>query len=363
MVRTVGVEEELLLVDEGTGEPKARAAAVLASADAAPRETSVESELHGQQIEFATSPRADVGELAEEIKRLRTTTDALARRAGARVAALATSPLPVSPQINDGQRYRWVTDKFGALAQEQLTCGCHVHVSVASDAEGVAVLDRIRPWLPPLLALSANSPFWQGKDTAYGSHRARVWNRWPSAGPYDIAGSPEAYEDQVRAMLGTGVLRDKGMVYFDARLSHRWPTVEIRVADVCLDARTPALLAALCRALVDTAAHEAAGRVPPAPVPTAVLRLASWQAARSGLDGDLLHPVHLTPATPGEVVEALLAHTRDALKENGDLDLAEAETSRLLHEGNGARRQRAVYEETGSLGDVVREGARHTVGE
>ncbi|EFG65048.1 glutamate--cysteine ligase, partial [Streptomyces sp. SPB074] len=297
-MRTVGVEEEPLLVDEGTGEPRARAAAMLASAEARAGEgedSPLESALHGQQIEFATIPRADIDELADEIRPLRTTTDALARRAGARVAALATSPLPVSPSVNDGERYRWVRDKFGALAQEQLTCGCHVHVSVASDAEGVAVLDRIRPWLPPILALSANSPYWQGKDTAYGSHRARVWNRWPSAGPYDISGSPQAYEARVRAMVGTGVLRDKGMIYFDARLSHRWPTVETRVADVCLDARTPPLLAALCRALVDTAAREAAGHVPPQQVPTAVLRLASWQAARSGLDGDLLHPLDHTP--------------------------------------------------------------------
>jgi carboxylate-amine ligase len=153
------------------------------------------------------------------------------------------------------------------------------------------------------------------------------------------------------------------MLYFDARLSHRWPTVEIRVADVCLDARTPALLAALSRALVDTAAAEAADRRPPPPVPTSVLRLASWQAARSGLDGDLVHPVHHTPVSPAGAVEALLTHTGDALKANGDLPLAEAELTRLLREGNGARRQRALFEQTGSLGEVVRECGRVARGE
>ncbi|SCE36418.1 carboxylate-amine ligase [Streptomyces sp. DfronAA-171] len=362
-VRTVGVEEELLLVDEGTGEPLTRAAAVLASADAAPRETSVESELHGQQIEFATRPCADLGELANEIRRLRADTDRHARGAGARIAAVATSPLPVSPQVNEGERYRWIMEKFGSTADEQLTCGCHVHVSVDSDEEGVAVLDRIRPWLPQLLALSANSPFWQGQETGYGSYRARVWNRWPSAGPYGVFGSAEEYHAQVAAMVATGVLHDEGMVYFDARLSHHWPTVEIRVADVCLDPRTPVLLAALSRALVDTAAREAADGVPPAPVPTSVLRLASWQAARSGLDSDLLHPLHHTPAPPRETLDALLDHVGEALEANGDLARARTELDRLLGEGNGARVQRERYAKGEGLGEVVRECVRRTAGD
>ena len=132
-----------------------------------------------------------------------------------------------------------------------------MHVGVASDAEGVAVLDRIGPWLAPLLALSANSPYWMGDDSGYASFRSQVWSRWPTAGPTRLFGTPEAYHAAVQGLVATGTILDQGMVYFDARLSARYPTVEIRVADVCLSADTATLLAALARGLVETAARAA----------------------------------------------------------------------------------------------------------
>ena len=123
------------------------------------------------------------------------------------------------------------------------------------EPEGVAVLDRIRGWLPCLLALSANSPFWQGHDSGYASFRSQVWGRWPSAGPTGLFGSAETYHATTRAMIASRTILDLGMVYFDARLSAQHPTVEVRVADVCLDADDAVLMAGLVRALVDTAAR------------------------------------------------------------------------------------------------------------
>ena len=155
-----------------------------------------------------------------------------------------------------------MVERFGLTTAEQLTCGCHVHVEVADDAEGVGVLDRIRVWLPPLLALSVNSPFWQGEDTGYASFRSQAWSRWPSAGPAPFWGSPAAYHREIDRMVSSGVLLDRHMAYFDARLSDRYPTVEVRVADVCLDLADTILIAGLVRALVETAAAEWAAGVP-----------------------------------------------------------------------------------------------------
>ena len=188
-------------------------------------------------------------------------------------------------------RYEAMAVRFGLTAHEHLTCGCHVHVSVDSEAEAVGVLDRIRIWIPILLAISANSPFWQGSDTGYESYRSQVVRRWPSSGPTDVFGSVANYRDLVSGMISCGVLVDEGMVYFDARLSRSYPTVEIRVADVCLDARDAVLVAALCRGLVETAARAWAAAEPVPAVPTALLRLATWQAGRYGLHGRLLDPV------------------------------------------------------------------------
>ncbi|MEV8155587.1 glutamate--cysteine ligase [Streptomyces fradiae] len=362
-MRSVGVEEELLLVDRENGEPRALSHAVLAAASRDPRgnEEVFESELQRQQLEYATSPRTDMGDLAEEIRRWRAEAARHAEGVDASVAALATSPLEVSPTLGTDERHLWLQEHFGLTTQEQLTCGCHVHVSVESDEEGVAVLDRIRPWLPVVLALSANSPFWQGEDSGYASYRNRVWGRWPSAGPVEVFGSADRYHQQVADMIASGALLDEGMVYFDARLSKAYPTVEIRVADVCLDASTTVLLATLLRGLVDTAAREWRDGVPPTRHGVALLRLATWRAARSGLEGELIHPETMRPAPAEAVVRALFDHVREALDANGDTAGAQKALAELLDGGNGARVQRRILHRTGSLRSVVAECVRRTL--
>ncbi|MGH3913109.1 MAG: glutamate--cysteine ligase, partial [Pseudonocardiaceae bacterium] len=275
------------------------------------------------------------------------------------VAALATAPLPVQPSITATPRYRRLVEEFGLTAQQQLTCGCHVHVEIDSAEEGVAILDRIRGWLPPLLALSANSPFWQGADTGYASFRSQVWARWPSAGSTEVFGSAEAYHATVQTMIDSGTILDEGMVYFDARLSRQHPTLEVRVADVCLLPDDAVLLAALVRGLADTAARAWRAGEPPTPLRVELLRLAAWRAGRSGLDGDLLGPTG-KPVSPAEIVRALIQHVSPALDESGDLDVVEELATTLLQRGNGANIQRDVYRKTGHLPDVVKSAVQST---
>ncbi|SNS88998.1 glutamate-cysteine ligase family protein, partial [Actinacidiphila glaucinigra] len=168
------------------------------------------------------------------------------------------------------------------------------------------------------------------------------------------------YHEQVRAMIATGALRDAGMVYFDARLSHTYPTVEVRVADVCLDASGTALLATLVRALVETAARAWRAGEPPSTHSVALLRLATWRAAREGVDGRLIHPVSMEPAPAEAVVRALFDHVRDALEDNGDLIPAQDALAGLLKTGNGARVQRELFRRTGSLREVAAACVRRT---
>lgn len=360
-VRTVGVEEELLLVDPETGEPKALSAAVLARAEQDDTDEGVfEKELYGQMLEFATHPQAEMADLSAEIVRCRKEAARHAGEIGCTVAALASSPLPVSPTVGKGTRYQWMVEQYGLAAQEQLVCGCHVHVAVDSDEEGVAVLDRIRPWLSVIAALSVNSPFWQGKDSHYDSYRSRVWQRWPSAGPTELFGSAERYHRRVADMVASGVILDEGMIYFDARLSQTYPTVEVRVADVCLHADTAVLVALLTRGLVETAAREWRAGHEPADHSVSLLRMAAWQAARSGLAEELLHPATMRRLPAETVVRALVEHVGDALADSGDLERAEATCARLLNGGTGARIQRDLLARTDSLRDVVTTCVRHT---
>jgi carboxylate-amine ligase len=361
----------MLLVDVTDGRPRSVSSQVLRHAgrqevEGGPAEEvsgAIDKELQQEQIETQTPPVTQMSTLEVEVRRWRDRAMAAAREAGCSVAALATSPLPVEPRTTKSSRYQFMRARFGLTAAEELACGCHVHVAVDSDEEGVAVIDRIRVWLPVLLAISANSPFWNGLDSGYASYRSQAWARWPSAGPVDLFGSATAYHRLVRQMTASKVLVDDGMVYFDARLGREYPTVEIRSADVCLEVADAVLLAALCRGLVDTAATQWRAGEPAVDVPTALLRLASWQAAREGVEGQLLDPSTYQPVPAGEVLDRLVEHVSLALANNGDDKLVAAGLERLRSRGNGAMRQRATLERTGQLVDVVAQAVRLTAGQ
>jgi carboxylate-amine ligase len=261
--------------------------------------------------------------------------------------------MPVEPTVADSRRYRRMAEDFGLTAQEQLTCGCHVHVEIASGDEGVAVLDRAAPWLAILLALSANSPFWQGVDSCYASFRYQAWGRWPSAGAAGPFRTEWSYRQTVQQMLRTGTLLDAGMIYFDARLSERYPTVEIRIADVCLRADDAVLVAALARALAETEARAAREGKPAPRTRIELVRLAAWRASRSGLDDVLVSPATGLPEPAADVADMLFGHCREALDDAGDTDAVTELLAALLARGNGAAAQRAAYRRSGGLPAVI----------
>ncbi|NEK85777.1 YbdK family carboxylate-amine ligase [Blastococcus saxobsidens] len=380
-MRTVGVEEELLVVD-ATGRPVPKGPEALAIAARTGEGEDVEQhdraergeadtpdtahlmpELKAQQLELGTAVCGTLDEVGRELRYWRSRADAAATAVGARVAALATSPVAVEPVPTEGERYARLEAAFGQTARDVLTCGCHVHVSVEDDEEGVDVLNRIRVWLPVLTAISANSPFWRGNDTAYASFRSQVWHRWPSAGPNGPFADAADYHRLVDDVLATGTVLDTGMVYFDARLSAKWPTVEVRTADVVLRVEDAVTLAGLVRGLVETAARDArAGGAAPDMRPE-VLRLAAWRAGRSGLADDLVHPRTGRPAPAADVLGDLLEHVRPALADAGDERVVDGGLTALLARGTGADLQRRVHQETGELTAVVRAAVAVTNGE
>ncbi|WP_275238222.1 carboxylate-amine ligase [Luteipulveratus flavus] len=358
--RTVGVEEEFLLVDPHTGRTVPIASALLQSGTGPDTEDEhVEAELQEQQLETRTDPHARLAALREGLIERRLQADEIARTAGARIVALATAPLPVTPITTPAARYQRMAQRYGPIEQSQLSCGCHVHVAVASDDEAVTAIDRIRGWLAPLVALTSNSPFYGGEDTSYASFRTQLWSRWPSTGPIEVVHTPKAYEELVTQVLATGSAMDRGMVYFDARLSESYPTVEVRVADVCLDVDDAVLMAALVRGLVDSATAEWVDDEP-IPVAAHVLRGAGWRASRFGLSEELYHPVEGRSLPASEVVHDLYSRIRPALDRYGDADWVGQRLEHLLRDGNGADHQRTVYGRTGSLEAVVADAVEVT---
>jgi glutamate---cysteine ligase / carboxylate-amine ligase len=361
-MRTVGVEEELLLVSPGTPHARPVAEEVVAVASQAADCPEFEHEFKREQVEIATRPCSSLDELTGELRRLRTEVADAACALGTRVVALATSPLPGRPTPTPDERYEDMARAFGLVARQQLTCGQHVHVSVASKEEGVAVLDRLRPWLAILAALSANSPFWQGEDTGYASYRSIVWGQWPTAGPTERFGDVAGYERAVTELLESGTTLDRGMIYFDARLSESYPTVEIRVADVCQDVQDAIAVAGLCRALVATAAEQWRAGIAAPDVRVELLRAAAWRAARSGLGADLVDVRRGRPRPAWTLVDELLANLGPAMRGTGDEDIVLSALKEIRERGNGAMLQQAAYARRNALADVITAAVERTAG-
>jgi carboxylate-amine ligase len=352
--RRVGLEEELLLVhpDEGIAVPgfnDVRDEALRR------RDEPAEHELKQEQAEIASAPFTELRAIRADLRRRRDNVQAAARARGMAAAATGTSPLAGDSTLTEDDRYARMERRFGMLERQQLTCGMHVHVSINSPAEGVAAIDRIRVWLPVLVALSANSPFWSSQDTGYASYRSVLWGQWPTAGPTEVFGALEAYQRLLSDLLGSGTILDEGMVYFDARLSRHYPTVEIRVADVCTELDDAVTIGAICRALVDTAVRQYSEGHPPPAVRSELLRVASWGASRYGVNSDLVDTATRRPVAAATLLDQLLDEVRAALIANDDLDLVRTGVSRVLEAGTGADRQRQVLHTSGQFASVVRD--------
>ncbi len=268
---------------------------------------------------------------------------------GARAVAVASPPLPPEQEeFTRTDRYLRFEDQFGQIAREAHVCGMHVHVEISDEDEGVRVIDGIRPWLPLLTAISANSPYWEGRDTGHASWRSRVWRRWPSAGPREAFGDVSTYREVASRTIAWGAAMDPAMLYFDIRLAEDYPTVELRVADVCLEVEDAVLVAVLARALVTAHADR-----PVDAWRADLLNVAAWRAARYGIASDLVHPGTRELAPAREVLTALLEHVGDELDATGERRFVEDGFDRLLARGNGAVRQRRTFEERHDLAAVV----------
>jgi carboxylate-amine ligase len=348
----VGVEEEFLLVDAKTGAATPRISDVMPRA-AALAGDQAQDELHQAQIEHATSACDSLADLRRELVTLRQSFVVAAAATGSLVVVSGTYPGHMGDDgrlITSNDRYQALAAANSILAREQLICGCHIHVSVPSPQSAVDVMNRIRAWLPLLLALSGNSPFWEGEDTGFSSYRTEVWARWPTSGPPGYFESHEEYQLLLDQLVAAEVILDKKMAYWDVRPSEHFPTVEIRVNDVMSRVDDVVAVAGMVRALVATCARESG---PVENYRWELLRAANWRAARTGLAGDLLSPVDGSTRPAAEAIRSLLSHIAPVLDERGEREEIEDLTAAILGRGNGATLQRAAYGRRHRISDVI----------
>lgn len=349
-ILTVGVEEEFVLVEASTGHLANRATEVLTGADRF--QVDLQPEIAQYQVESASGICTDMTALHDELAVARRALIERAARHDAKLAATGTPVLGLTmpTPLTNSPRYHRMAQEMGALTNDLAICGCHVHIGLPDDESKIFVSNHLRPWLPTLLALGANSPYWLDRDTGYASWRYVVWNRWPTSGPPPRFDSAAEYYAAREEIVASGAAMDAGMLYWDVRLSANHPTLELRVSDVAPTVEEAVLLAALVRGIASTALSSG---IAPALVPPHLLKVAMWRAARDGLEGFGLDPVTGSPTPASSIAASLLRWIRPALEFSGDYEMVSDGIDRLLLDGTGAARQRRAFARRGRLDDVV----------
>ncbi|MGW2224250.1 carboxylate-amine ligase [Streptomyces formicae] len=351
---TVGIEEELLLIDPVTRELSPRGTELVRETVGALGDRTG-AELTRYQVKLRTGPHICLREADEQIRDARRTLADSADRLGLRIASTGTPvQAPTGPVLfTPGARYAQSVAHYRALDDEQVVCACHIHVGMPDPRAAVQVSNHLRPWLPVLTALTANSPFWTGRDTGYASWRTTSWGRWPVAGPPPYLESAAHLDELVQTLIRAEALVDRAGLYWDIRPSHHLPTLEVRVADAALTPDDSILLAAVVRALAATALTAIqAGEPAPRPVPE-LLRAACWRAARDGLSGRGIDLSTGRLVAQRTLAERLLRYVAPALERHGDLGLVRSHWRRLRTVGTGADRQRAAYQRRSSTNDLI----------
>ncbi|GHH94242.1 carboxylate-amine ligase [Streptomyces capillispiralis] len=351
MTVRIGAEEEFHVVDVESGRLVPGAAPLLERLGGA----GFTRELHRSVVERNSQVHDTLDGLYDDLCAARRRLDSAAAPFGLAPVAAGTPPLArvTSRDITPEPRYRRMADDYRRVADEQLICSAQIHVDVPDRDTAVRAMCPLSPWLPPLLALSASSPFWLGSDTGYASWRTMLWQRWPTAGPAGCYRSAAEYDAAVDELIGSGVITDTGMLYQDVRPSAHQRTLELRICDACPRAGTVVLVAGLFRALVrDARDRLERGRAPRCDGHHEWLRAAAWRAARSGLEGELVDPLTRRPAPAPVVLRGMLRRLRPALEASGDHDTVRALLEEALRTGSAAHRLRRVARDEDLLAGV-----------
>jgi carboxylate-amine ligase len=359
LVRPIGIEEEHYLVEAGSGELCASAGEVLREA-ASELGDRVRPEFLQCQIESRTPICHSIGEARDALLRQRAVLLRAAERRGLQLVASATHPWAhwQDQSPTDLPRYRGLDGELRGVGRRLLTCGLHVHVGIEDLDLRVAVMTAARPYLPLLLALSASSPFWVGRDSGMASYRSAVYSQLPRTGIPAAFESGADYLDTLGILAESGAIDDPTKVWWDIRAHPRLPTLEYRICDMTPRAEHVVAIAALCQALTQHLVDRIArGAAPPTPAQLLIAEN-KWRAARDGLAGSLIDPDRRCLRATSDLIRETVELLAPVARSLGSLDALRG-VEDILAAGNSADRQRVVHRREITLARVV----RHLVGE
>jgi glutamate---cysteine ligase / carboxylate-amine ligase len=350
---TIGIEEEFQLIDPETRSLRSSISEILDSGKRILGEQ-LKQEMFQAMVEVGTSICQDVAEAKAEVISLRRSVADLAANAGCKVVAAGTHPFSdwESLDITPHQRYIELEENLQEIARSISVYGLHVHVGVPDRDLAVELMNEVRYFLPHVLALSVNSPFWEGRDTGIKSYRSVIWGRMPRSGIPDTFNSWDDYSRFVDVLIATNSIDEPKKIWWDIRPHPHFQTLEFRVCDMPTRVEETVALAAIFQALVAKLAWLRSRNLGFRVYPRALINENRWRAMRYGVDGKLVDFGLRAEVSMRDLALELLDFVDDVVDDLGSRDALQT-VHTIVEEGTGADRQLAVYREREDLTDVV----------
>lgn len=357
---TIGIEEEFQLVDHETFALRSHISEMV-KAGRSTLGDQIKPEILQSVVEVGTKVCTDISQAAEQVRLLRAALGHLAAQHGLHIAAAGTHPWSDwrEQEITEHERYRSLVQDMQDVVRALTIFGLHVHIGVDDRQRAIEIMNEARYFLPHLLALSANSPFWRGRQTGLHSYRCVVWNRFPRTGIPDAFNSWDEFENLIETMVRTGCIDDAKRIWWDIRPHPYFNTLEFRICDMQTTAQETLTLAALMQAIVAKLYRLRERNLGFRQYHRSLLMENRWRAMRHGLEGRLIDFGKEQEVSIADLLDELLSFVDEVVDELDSRSYVEYART-MIANGNGAQRQLQVFAQTGDLRAVVADIVQRT---
>lgn len=347
---TLGIEEEFQMVDRNTGQLASHVHTILEKG-APLLGDKIKPEMLQAAVEVITDVCPNITAMRTELTNLIAEVAHLVEREGLALVSAGTHPMAYwqDQQRTRNDRYAELEEEYQDVGRSILIFALHIHVGIEDRAIAIPLMNQLRTWIPHLLALSSNSPFWLNRNSGLKSYRAVVWKRFPRSGIPDVFTSTAEFEQYVQKLVDTGCIDNGKRIWWDIRPHPFFPTIEFRVCDMPATIEDTLAIAALCQALVAKLTWMHKHNMMTHVLSRQLIEENKWRAMRYGLDADIVDFVQNRCIPMRESIHDALDFVDDVVDDLGSR--REMDYLRDLLEdprGTGADRQIAIYKETGS---------------
>ncbi|MEN9282350.1 MAG: hypothetical protein RL594_1285 [Bacteroidota bacterium] len=352
---TLGIEEEYMVLDPTSFNLKSHIQLDLLGQGEKLLHEHIKPEMHGSMLEIGTGICKNTTEAFNEVRKIRSVVSSLAAQNGLCIGASSSHPFArwEDQEIYPDERYRILVEDMQVLARSLLIFGMHVHIGIENRETQIQLMNEMRYFMPHILAISTNSPFWEGIDTGLKSYRSKIFERFPRTALPDAFSSWGEYQNYVNLLIKTGSIDNAKKIWWDIRPHPFFPTLEVRICDLPMRIEETIAIAAICQAVAAKLFSLYEKNLSFRTYRRSLLMENKWRAVRYGLDGNLIDWGRQREMPARDLIRELLEFVDDVVDDLGSRQHIEY-IHTILENGSGADRQLRVFRETGSMTEVAK---------